>query len=173
MFYERKIRLAVLMDEAMYRRTFHNDDLDFLASFAEIINQPPYPDKIDQTCMIDNLRDAEACFTCWGTPVLTKEILDAAPDLKLVLHGAGTPKAIVSDEIWTRGIRVATAAPVIAIDVAEGQAADIAKGPEDNRCQLGIGGEVLQEHDARGEEGRECNPGEDHHLGRCPFQVRD
>jgi len=119
MFYERKIRLAMLMDEAMYRRTFQGDDLDFLATFAEIINRPPYPDKIDQDYMVDNLRNAEVCFTCWGTPVLTKEILDTSPDLKLVLHGAGTPKAIVSDEIWNRGIRVATAAPVIAIDVAE------------------------------------------------------
>ena len=119
MFYERKIKLAILIDDAMYRRTFHHDDLDFLKTFAEIINQPPYPDTIDRGYMIDNLGDAEACLTCWGTPALTKDILDAAPELKLILHAAGTPKAIVSDEVWKRGLRVATAAPVIAIDVAE------------------------------------------------------
>ena len=69
--------------------------------------------------MREQLGQAEACFTCWGTPPMTKEVLDSAPALKLILHGAGTPKAIVTDEVWARGIRVATAAPVIAIDVAE------------------------------------------------------
>jgi phosphoglycerate dehydrogenase-like enzyme len=119
MFHDQKIKLAILIDDAMYRRTIHPEALKFLDSFADIINSPPYPDKIDADYMKRNLPEADACFTCWGTPAMAKEILDCAPKLKLILHGAGTPKAIVSDEIWARGIRVATAAPVIAIDVAE------------------------------------------------------
>ncbi|MDW7658984.1 MAG: hydroxyacid dehydrogenase [Bacillota bacterium] len=115
----RKIKLAILMDDAMYRRTFHPDDLLFLEGFAEIVNRPPYPDKIDADYMKMQLREAEACFTCWGTPVFTDEIMACAPDLKLILHGAGTPKAVVSDAVWQRNIRVATAASIIAIDVAE------------------------------------------------------
>jgi phosphoglycerate dehydrogenase-like enzyme len=119
MFIDRKIKLAILIDDAMYRRSIHPDDLLFLEQFAEIVNQPPYPDKIDAAYMKEHLGEAEACFTCWGTPVLTEEILACAPDLKLILHGAGTPKAVVSDAVWARDIRVATAASIIAIDVAE------------------------------------------------------
>lgn len=119
MFCDRKIKLAVLIDGPMYLRTIHPDDLEFLKSFADIINPPPYPDRIDGEYMKLRLREAKACFTCWGTPPLTKEILDRAPELRLILHGAGTPKAVVSDEVWRRGIRIASAAPVIAIDVAE------------------------------------------------------
>ena len=43
MFYDRKIKLAILIDDAMYRRTIHPDDLERLGEFAEIINPPPYP----------------------------------------------------------------------------------------------------------------------------------
>lgn len=119
MFYEKKIKLAILIDDEMYRRTIHPDDLIFLDTFAEIINKPPYPNKIDAGYMKKNLTEAEVCFTCWGTPALTKDILDCAAHLKLILHGAGTPKAVVSDEVWKRGIRIASAASAIAIDVAE------------------------------------------------------
>jgi len=114
-----KIKVAILIDQAMYERTFSKEDLAFLDTFAQIVNQPPYPDKITREYMMENLKEAEAAFACWGTPVFDKEILDCAPELRVILHGAGTPKAIVSDEVWHRGIRVATAAPIIAIDVAE------------------------------------------------------
>lgn len=119
MFYDRKIKLAILIDDDMYRRTIHPDDLEQLGEFAEILNPPPYPEAITPEYMKEQLGEAEACFTCWGTPPMTKNVLDHAPNLKVILHGAGTPKAIVTDEVWARGIRVATAAPVIAIDVAE------------------------------------------------------
>lgn len=114
-----KIRLAILMDQEMFERTISKEDLAFLQTFAELTNQPPYPEKITKEYMKQHLAGAQAAFTCWGTPVFEKEILDCAPELRVILHGAGTPKAIVSDEVWKRGIRVATAAPIIAIDVAE------------------------------------------------------
>lgn len=114
-----KIKLAILIDQAMFERTFSPADLNFLKTFAELVNQPPYPDKITEEYMMEHLSQAQAAFTCWGTPVFSKEILDCAPSLRVILHGAGTPKAIVSNEVWSREIRVATAAPIIAIDVAE------------------------------------------------------
>lgn len=114
-----KIRLAMLMDQEMFERAFSKEDLAFLETFAELVNRPPYPDKITAEYMREQLPTAQAAFSCWGTPVFTKEVLDSAPELRVILHGAGTPKAIVSDEVWARGIRVATAAPVIAVDVAE------------------------------------------------------
>ena len=114
-----KIKLAIMIDKPMLERTISPEDMAWLREFAEIVNEGTYPDKIDCVYMKEHLPKAEACFTCWGTPPFTKEILDQAPNLRVILHGAGTPKAIVTDAVWERGIRVATAAPVIAIDVAE------------------------------------------------------
>ena len=50
---------------------------------------------------------------------MTKGLLDEAPNLKIIAHSAGSVKPIVSDETWKRGILVTTAAPSIAIGVAE------------------------------------------------------
>jgi phosphoglycerate dehydrogenase-like enzyme len=114
-----RLKIALLVNKYNYERTFHPDDLDFLKTFASLLNEGEAPDTIDESFMKEALRDADVCITCWGTPAVTKAVLDGAPALKLIAHAAGTPKAIVSDSVWDRGIRVFTAAPVIAIDVAE------------------------------------------------------
>lgn len=115
----KKIKLAILVDKPMFLRTFEKEDLDYLRTFADIVNEESIPETVDKEYMKKWLKSAEAAFSCWGTPGFSKEILDCAPGLKVILHAAGTAKAIVTDEIWRRNIRVATAAPVIAIDVAE------------------------------------------------------
>lgn len=65
------------------------------------------------------MKDADIVVTSWGSPALTKEYLDEAPDLKLILHAAGSVAPIVDDEIWRRGIRVICAGIAIARGVAE------------------------------------------------------
>lgn len=65
------------------------------------------------------LEGASICVTSWGCPPLTEESLDKAPDLKLIIHAAGSVKGIVSDDVWERDITVTSGAPVIAIGVAE------------------------------------------------------
>jgi len=114
-----KLKVALLMNKAMYERILHPDDLIFLKSFADIVNVKPCPDALDENFMKEAIQGADVCITSWGTPKLTKEVLDMAPELKMIAHTAGTPRAIVIDEVWDRKIRVFTAAPVIAIDVAE------------------------------------------------------
>lgn len=114
-----KRKVAMLINKYHYNRTFHKDDLVFLKSFASIVNEGPMPATIDESYMKAIMKEAEVCITCWGTPMLTKEVLDEAPFMKLVAHAAGTPKAIINNDIWEKGIRVFTAAPIIAADVAE------------------------------------------------------
>ena len=65
------------------------------------------------------MKDADIVITSWGSPHLTKEYLDVAPNLKLILHAAGTVAPIMDDEIWRRGIRVICAGIAIARGVAE------------------------------------------------------
>ena len=115
----KKFKLAILVNQPMYEKTFEKEDIKYLKKYVDIINENSYPKSVDQEYMCEYLAEADIAFSCWGTPKFSKQVLDKAPRLKLILHAAGTPKAIVTDEVWDRHIRVATAGPIIARDVAE------------------------------------------------------
>lgn len=65
------------------------------------------------------LAEAELLITCWGSPPLTADVLDAAPRLRAVVHAAGTVKQHITEDCWRRGIAVASAAAANALPVAE------------------------------------------------------
>jgi phosphoglycerate dehydrogenase-like enzyme len=65
------------------------------------------------------LATAEVLLTCWGAPVLSAEVLAAAPRRRAVVHAAGSVKHHVTDACWERGIRVSSAASGNAVPVAE------------------------------------------------------
>lgn len=65
------------------------------------------------------LADAEVILSGWGAPVLDAEFLAAAPKLKAFFYGAGTIKAIVTEEFWHRGIIITSAYAANAVPVAE------------------------------------------------------
>ena len=62
---------------------------------------------------------ADIVVGTWGTRPFTRELLDAAPDLKLVVYAAGTVKHFVTDELVSRGITVCSAVHINARPVAE------------------------------------------------------
>ncbi|WP_106286541.1 NAD(P)-dependent oxidoreductase [Isoptericola sp. CG 20/1183] len=65
------------------------------------------------------LRDVEVLVTGWGAPRLDAELLARAPRLRAVVHAAGSVKKFVTEEVWTRGIDVSSAATANARPVAE------------------------------------------------------
>ena len=65
------------------------------------------------------IKDADIVITSWGTLSLDGEVLDMAPNLKLIIHAAGSVKPVMSDQIYPRGIRVVSCAGAIGIGVAE------------------------------------------------------
>ena len=68
----------------------------------------------------ERIKDCDVYVTTWGSPRLDKEILDCAPNLKLLTHLCGTVVPFVSDEMWDRGIRVLSGNDYFAHSVAEG-----------------------------------------------------
>nr|WP_269328899.1 hydroxyacid dehydrogenase [Kineosporia babensis] len=58
-------------------------------------------------------------ITGWGAPRLTAEELERWPDLRVVIHAAGSVKRLVTPELWQRGIRVSSSAQANAYPVAE------------------------------------------------------
>jgi phosphoglycerate dehydrogenase-like enzyme len=65
------------------------------------------------------LAEAEVLLTGWGCPRIGRRVLDRAPQLRAIVHAAGTVKAHVSVSCWERGVVVSSAAAANAIPVAE------------------------------------------------------
>ncbi|MBO0979716.1 hydroxyacid dehydrogenase [Microbacterium sp. SD291] len=63
--------------------------------------------------------DTEILITSWGAPRLDAELLARMPNLRAVVHAAGSVQGLVSDALWDRGIIVTSAADANAIPVAE------------------------------------------------------
>ncbi len=64
--------------------------------------------------------DTDIYVTLWGSPRLDTEILAAAPNIKLLVHLAGTVVPFVSDPMWDKGIRALSGNDHFAESVAEG-----------------------------------------------------
>ncbi|MFJ6632587.1 hydroxyacid dehydrogenase [Streptomyces sp. NPDC091376] len=65
------------------------------------------------------LHATEVLLTCWGCPPLTETALARMPNLKAVVHAAGSVKQLISETGWARGLIVSAAAEANAEPVAE------------------------------------------------------
>ena len=68
----------------------------------------------------DSIGDSDTYVTGWSSPPLDKTILDAAPELRLMVHLCGSVSPYVTDALWERGIRVICGNDFFAESVAEG-----------------------------------------------------
>jgi phosphoglycerate dehydrogenase-like enzyme len=74
--------------------------------------------------VLKHVPTADAILTGWGSPAFTREILDAAPNLRIIAHTAGSVKDLISPELVRdvlipRDITVFTGNNGLAINVAE------------------------------------------------------
>jgi phosphoglycerate dehydrogenase-like enzyme len=113
-----KPQVMIVMDRPSFEAHFDQlrlDRLTHLTSPAE----PLWVDELTSPAVRDQLATTEVLLTSWGAPMLTDEVLAAAPALRAVFHCAGSVRPIVSDGVWARGIRVTSAAEANAVPVAE------------------------------------------------------
>ncbi len=73
----------------------------------------------DEEYVIDFVKGSEVIVTTWDSPVIGEKILKACPDLKAVIHAAGSIKPIISPEFVERKIRITNSAVAIGEGVAE------------------------------------------------------
>jgi phosphoglycerate dehydrogenase-like enzyme len=113
-----RTKIGLLLDVNMTANIFEDKYLEKLGELGDL-RIAKEPGRLTIESIAPLVEGADVLVTGWGSPKLTKEVLDTAPDLKLIVHAAGTVKGIVCDEVWERGIVVTSGAPVIAIGVAE------------------------------------------------------
>ena len=93
-----------------------------LAEFDVYENETGQPMSREES--LEHLPASAAVLTGWGTPSFTREMLEAAPDLKIIAHTAGSVKELFSPEIVRevlvpRGITVFSGNNGLALNVAE------------------------------------------------------
>ena len=110
------MKIALAVAEKHYKEVFTAKAVDELRKLGEVSidSGEATVESIKKT-----VKDADIVVTSWGTPNLDREILDECPNLKFVMHAAGSVKPIVSDELWKRGVRVCASTKPLGEGVAE------------------------------------------------------
>jgi phosphoglycerate dehydrogenase-like enzyme len=111
-------RIALLADHNVASGVFQPKHLEQLRELGTLVVNTdvvrPTKEKI-----IELLQGAEVAITSWGCPSIDASVLQHTPNLKLVVHAAGTVKGIVTPELVDRGIRVSSANDPLGVGVAE------------------------------------------------------
>ena len=110
------MRIAVVANKEKQNVVFSKKGIEMLESLGEVVWNDG---ESDPEGVKKFIKDADIAVTSWLTAPLTAEILDECPNLKLVVHAAGSVKPIVTDALWARGIRVCASTRPLGIGVAE------------------------------------------------------
>ncbi|HEY6738226.1 MAG TPA: hydroxyacid dehydrogenase [Actinopolymorphaceae bacterium] len=110
-------RVAVAVPESLRALFFTEETWTRLESLAQV--KVIEGDHRSADVFRDLVSDCSVVVTAWANPPLTRDILDAAPDLRLMAHTAASVKQYVTPDSWARGVRVTQAGQAMAPAVAE------------------------------------------------------
>lgn len=112
------MKIVVLANEERQRQVFKQEHLEKLKQYGEVVfnDGQEGPDEIQAAKL---MMKADIVITSWNCPKLTGDVIKGSPELKLVLHAAGSVKGIVSEDLWAKGVRVSGAAAALGKGVAE------------------------------------------------------
>lgn len=111
------MKTAMLLDQIVFPQVINPKTLEKLKALGEVSINQTRGNEVENA--MELIQDADFVITSWGSPAMTKELLDKAPNLKLIVHAAGSVKSIVTDEMYDRGIRITSAAQVLSTGVSE------------------------------------------------------
>lgn len=111
-------KIVVLVNKEFRGRVFGEKYYEKMRTFGEV-KVYDKDDFSDFDYVFDFVKGATIIVTSWDSPKIDKLILDCCPELKAVIHGAGSIKPIISDEFIQRKIRITNSAVAIGEGVAE------------------------------------------------------
>jgi phosphoglycerate dehydrogenase-like enzyme len=111
------------MDLSRFGTVYGPPERERIEALADIQAPPAGADEVLRRPEL--LAGVNVLLTGWGGPVLDAKLLDAAPQLGLVLYAAGSIRQLVTPEFWARGILIASAYAANAVPVAEFTVAQI------------------------------------------------
>src|SRR5687767_2584461 len=108
--------VAIALGRGVHDVMFAPQDLSRLRAAATVVGPGATP-ALEHIAPL--LADAAVAITGWGSPQFDHALLARCPRLRLVAHSAGSVKAIVTEALYDRGVKVTTAAAANAPPVAE------------------------------------------------------
>lgn len=111
-----KLAFAMAADKTRY--VFDAEALARLAETCDII-QPEPLEEFSSAQALKVLSEIDILVTGWGCPLVTADVVKAAPNLRLIAHAAGTVKYTLDPAVYAAGIQVTHAADANAVPVAE------------------------------------------------------
>ena len=111
-------KLAFAMAAEKTRHVFDAEAVARLAQTCDIVRDTPL-EELSSDDARSVLSEIDVLVTGWGCPMVTAEVVKAAPRLKLIAHAAGTVKFTLDPAVYAAGIRVTHAADANAVPVAE------------------------------------------------------
>lgn len=111
-------KIALLVNQFQQERVFDEKYYDRLRKSGDLVIYDRENFE-DEAYVTEFVKGAEVIITSWSSPKITKDILDACPDLKGVIHAAGTIKPLLTDEFIEKKIRITNSAAAIGEGVAE------------------------------------------------------
>ena len=111
-----KIAFAMAADKTKF--VFDEQALARLAQSCTIVQAAPL-NEFSSGAARAVLAEIDILITGWGCPMISDEVVRAAPRLKLIAHAAGTVKYTLDPAVYAAGIVVTHAADANAVPVAE------------------------------------------------------
>lgn len=111
-------RVAFAMASEVFAEFFHAEQLARLAEHTRVLSPRPLTE-FDSPLARSVLAETDILITGWECPRVDAGVLAAAPDLRAIVHAAGTVKHHLDEVCWERGILVSSQAAANAIPVAE------------------------------------------------------
>ena len=111
-------KICVLVNGEFRGRVFGEKYYERLRKMGEV----KVYDKVDfsdEAYYLEFVKGSTVIVTSWDSPRIDEKILDLCPDLKAVIHAAGSIKPIISDAFIERKIRITNSAVAIGEGVAE------------------------------------------------------
>jgi phosphoglycerate dehydrogenase-like enzyme len=108
----------LVMSRRSWRLQFGEAELTRLRASASV-GDPLWTEELTSAGARDRLASAEVLITSWGCPRLDEAVLRNAPNLRAILHAAGSVRSHVGDAVFDRGLLVTTAADANAEPVAQ------------------------------------------------------
>ncbi|MBL8875038.1 MAG: hydroxyacid dehydrogenase [Phycisphaerae bacterium] len=112
------MRVVFLLTVPIVEMCFDPLDVRRLAGLETHFSTASAPDQL-ATFWKQHAPAAEFLVTGWKTPPLTDSMLDDAPNLRAILHAAGSTRHLLPPSVWSRGLRIGSAREALAVGVAE------------------------------------------------------
>ena len=110
------MKIAVIIENGTRNMVFNEKCLKRLENSGEVVISEG---NIDLASLEPIIKDADIIVTSWGNEHIDEGYLKLCPNLKLLIHAAGSVKPVVSDALWKKGVRVSSCAGVLSMGVSE------------------------------------------------------